>query len=142
VCDHSWPTIGVRLVKSNGSNKLCKWRKRTAASWLLCSSAAGRAGGDTCIRSDLCLVLDPTRASTDAVGAVKMEYLEKTPIDFDIQVYQTLPLYVRSGCSLREGVVLPRRRRPVELAYRTIRAFEDFRPRYQYYLDEVARVGS
>ena len=129
---------------SNGLQQVVQMVKedsRLLAAVLFGSRARGEATPASDV--DLCLVLDPTRASRDAVGAVKMEYLEKTPTDFDIQVYQTLPLYVRRRV-LAEGKVLFCRDEDAlyELAYRTIRAFEDFRPRYQYYLDEVARVGS
>jgi uncharacterized protein len=92
---------------------------------------------------DLCLVLDATHTDADTVGSVKLDYLEGTPDSFDIQVYQSLPLYVRKRV-LAAGKVLYCRDDDAlyELARQTIREFEDFRPRYQYYLDEVARAGS
>ena len=131
-------------MKPNGLQEavnMAKEDSRLLAAVLFGSRARGEATPTSDV--DLCLVLYPTRASRDAVGAVKMEYLEKTPTDFDIQVYQTLPLYVRRRV-LAEGKVLFCRDEDAlyELAYRTVRDFEDFRPRYQYYLDEVARVGS
>ena len=92
---------------------------------------------------DVCLVLDPQRAREDTSGEVRLEYLEATPSSFDVQVYQRLPLYVRRRV-LAEGKVLYCRDEDAlyDLAYQTIREFEDFRPRYQCYLDEVARAGS
>ena len=92
---------------------------------------------------DVCLVLAPTRVDTDTVGSVKLDYLKDTPGAFDVQVYQGLPLYVRRRV-LAEGKVLFCRDDDTlyELALRTAREFEDFRPRYQCYLDEVARAGS
>jgi predicted nucleotidyltransferase len=104
-----------------------------------------RARGEPLTASDvdLCLVLDPKRADADTVAGVRLEYLVDTPACFDIQVYQGLPIYVRRRV-LAEGKVLFCRDEDAlyDIAYRTIQAFEDFRPRYQQYLDEVASAGS
>ncbi len=91
---------------------------------------------------DVCLVLDPQTAC-DNTGEVRLEYLEATPPSFDVQVYQRLPLYVRRRV-LAEGKVVycDREDALYDSARQTIREFEDFRPRYQCYLDEVARAGS
>ena len=103
-----------------------------------------RARGDATRFSDvdLCVVLDPTRSDAGTAAAVKLAYLDTTPGAFDIQVYQNLPIYVRKRV-LAEGRVLYCRDDDAlyELARCTIREFEDFRPRYQHYLDEVARAG-
>ena len=92
---------------------------------------------------DLCVVLDPTRADSRSAASVKLAYLGATPGAFDIQVYQSLPIYVRKRV-LAEGRVVYCRDDDAlyALARRTIGEFEDFRPRYQCYLDEVARAGS
>ncbi len=94
---------------------------------------------------DVCLVLDPCRTSgTGAAAAeVRLEYLATTPEGFDIRVFQQLPLYIRRRV-LREGRVLYSRDEEAlyELAYRTAKAFEDFRHRYRYYLEQVAHAGS
>ena len=91
---------------------------------------------------DLCIVLDPSQADASTAASVKLAYLEATPGTFDIQVYQSLPIYVRKRI-LAEGRVVYCRDEDAlyALARRTIREFEDFRPRYQCYLDEVARAG-
>lgn len=91
---------------------------------------------------DVCLVLDPQTAR-DTTAEIRLAYLEATPPTFDVQVYQRLPLYVRRRV-LAEGKVLycDREDALYDLARQTIREFEDFRPRYQCYLDEVARGGS
>jgi hypothetical protein len=88
-------------------------------------------------------VLDPQRVRSDITAEVRLEYLEATPTSFDVQVYQRLPLYVRRRV-LAEGKVLYCRDEDAlyDLARQTIREFEDFRPRYECYLDEVARAGS
>jgi len=58
-------------------------------------------------------------------------------------VFPLLPLFVRSRV-LREGSVLLTRDDDAlyELAARTVRAFEAFKPTYRAYLSEVLRAGS
>ncbi len=58
-------------------------------------------------------------------------------------MFQRLPLYVQSRV-LREGRVLFVRDEDAlyEAAFRTVRAWELFRPRYEAYLAEVARGRS
>ena len=72
---------------------------------------------------------------------IKIEYLAEA--DLDIQVFQQLPLYVRHRV-LKEGQVVFSRDDDAlyELAYRTARAFERFKPIYHTYLDEVAGARS
>ena len=61
----------------------------------------------------------------------------------DIQVFQTLPLYIRQRV-LKEGRVLFCRDEDAlyTLALRTVKDFADFERMYRRYLEEVARVGS
>ena len=58
-------------------------------------------------------------------------------------MFPLLPLFVRSRV-LREGSVLLTRDDDAlyELAARTVRAFEAFKPTYRAYLSEVLRAGS
>lgn len=102
------------------------------------SAARGEAGpaSDT----DLCLVLDPSVAGEEDSPDTRLAYFEASPTDrVDIRVFQQLPIYVRQRV-LQDGAVLFCRdeARLYELAYRTVQAYEDFRPRYRRYLDEVA----
>ena len=115
--------------------------QRVLAVLLFGSRARGEATGSSDV--DLCVVLDPARTDAGTAVSVRMTYLEGTPDAFDIQVYQSLPIYVRKRV-LAEGRVVYCRDDDAlyALARRTIREFEDFRPRYQSYLDEVARAGS
>ena len=89
--------------------------------------------------SDLCLVLAPVRRTAAQMSAKRLEYLQE--VDLDVQVFQQLPLYIRQRV-LRDGRVLFVRDEDhlYEVAFRTIQAFEDFRPRYEAYLNEVSRV--
>jgi hypothetical protein len=99
------------------------------------------ARGEQTERSDidLCLVLQPARYASLELSRIKLEYLGE--VDLDVQVFQQLPLYVRHRV-LREGRVVFSRDDDVlyDLAFRTARAFERFKPIYQTYLDEVARA--
>ena len=101
------------------------------------------ARGETSAASDVdvCLVLTPERRTAAQMSEQRLEYVQD--FDLDIQVFQQLPLYIRQRV-LKDGRVLFVRDEDqlYELAYRTVQAFEDFRPRYQAYLDEVARARS
>ena len=98
------------------------------------------ARGDDSAASDIdvCLVLEPEKRTAAQMSAKRLEYLQE--VDLDVQVFQQLPLYIRQRV-LKDGRVLFVRDedRLYELAFRTVQAFEDFRPRYQAYLREVSR---
>lgn len=100
------------------------------------SHARGDARPDSDI--DVCLMLEMARYEPLALSEKKLEYLALT--DADVQVFQQLPLYIRHRV-LKEGKFLFVRDedRLYELAFRTAQAWEDFRPYYRRYLDEVAR---
>ena len=100
------------------------------------SHARGEASPTSDI--DVCLVLGSDVCSGVAMGEKRLEYLAIA--DLDVVVFQQLPLPIRSRV-LREGRVLFVRDEDTlyDLAIRTVRAFERFRPYYRMYLDEVAR---
>ncbi len=102
-----------------------------------------QARGEATARSDVdvCVVLAPGCASLEEQVGARLRYL---PLgDLDIRVFQQLPLYVRRRV-LREGQVLFCRDPDTlyQLAYRTAKDFEDFKPRYRYYLEQVALARS
>ncbi|MGD8986124.1 MAG: nucleotidyltransferase domain-containing protein [Desulfobacteraceae bacterium] len=86
---------------------------------------------------DICLVLRPGDYSDLRLSEKKLEYLKS--FDMDIQVYQQLPVYMKTRV-LREGSVLFCRDEDMlyEVAYRTAQAYEDFKHIYYSYLEEVA----
>jgi hypothetical protein len=92
---------------------------------------------------DLCLVLAPNPLPFEpaALSHKRLDYLKD--FSFDIQIFQQLPIYVRRRV-LKEGRLLFVRdeSRLYELAIRTAQAFEDFRPIYLSYLEEIQRAGS
>ena len=97
------------------------------------------ARGEATTRSDLdvCLVLRGSRRSRHDLAAKRVTYLGD--VDLDVQVFQALPLYIRTRV-LKEGRVLLCRDEDAlyEVAFVTIRAFERFKRTYHAYLDEVA----
>ena len=107
---------------------------------LAISLFGGQARGDAGPGSDVdvCVVLEARAPSRIEASHKRLDYLAGR--DLDVKIFQQLPLYIRSRV-LKEGRVLFVRDedRLYELAYRTARAFEDFRPYYQAYLDAVAR---
>ncbi|MGQ0811995.1 MAG: type VII toxin-antitoxin system MntA family adenylyltransferase antitoxin [Nitrospiraceae bacterium] len=93
--------------------------------------------------TDVCLVLPPEKDLKTDQAVVLEEYLHDAGSRLDIRVFQQLPLYIRSRV-LREGVVLFCNDEDAlyALAYRTAQAYEDFKPLYRLYLEQVADAGS
>jgi len=86
---------------------------------------------------DVCLVLYPKKHAKLSLSRKKLEYLT----DFnktDIQVYQQLPIYIRARI-LKEGKVLFCKNEDTlyDIAFETIKDFNDFEPRYKTYLEGV-----
>jgi len=100
------------------------------------SAARGDAGVASDV--DVCLVLMPEHRLAPHLSSKRLEYLQE--VDFDIQVFQQLPIYIRQRV-LKDGRILFVRDedRLYQVAFRTVQAFEDFRPRYQAYLDALLR---
>lgn len=98
------------------------------------SVARGEAGADSDV--DVCLILYPQ--ARDRAREVRLRYLDLA--DLDLKVFQSLPLYVRQRV-LKEGQVLLCKDEDLlyEVAYRTVQAFEDFKPAYRLYLEAVER---
>ncbi len=98
------------------------------------SMARGEAGADSDV--DVCLVLYPQ--ARDRARAARLRYLDLA--DLDLRAFQSLPLYVRRRV-LKEGQVLLCKDEDLlyEVAYRTVQAFEDFKPAYRLYLEAVER---
>ena len=90
---------------------------------------------------DICLVLAGAVTRRLEFSEKKLEYLALGGLD--VHVFQQLPLYVRQRV-LAQGKVLHVKDadRLYEVAFRTIRAFEDFRHEYIEYLKAVSHAGS
>lgn len=100
------------------------------------SAARGEAGARSDV--DVALVLDSTRRTRAQLAEKRLTYLGD--VDLDVQVFQELPLYVRTRV-LRDARVLFCRNEEAlyEVAFATIRTFERFKRTYRAYLDEVER---
>jgi hypothetical protein len=92
-----------------------------------------RAGSDV----DVCLVLEDKRLDTLGQSQKRIAYLAS--YDFDIQIFQQIPLHLRVRV-LREGKVLFCRDEDklYAMAFRTAQHFEDFRHIHEGYLEAVA----
>lgn len=109
---------------------------RVLAVLLYGSRARGDARPDS--DTDVCIVLFPETAG-EGGAEVQLDYGRFDALD--VRVFQRLPLYIRQRV-LKDGKVLLVKDEDelYEIAFRTVRAFEDFRPFYRAYLEEVARA--
>lgn len=96
------------------------------------SYARGEVAGDV----DLCMVMFPDKVSEGFDKRIKYSQRE----GLDVQVFQDLPLYIRKRV-LREGKVLHFKDEDLlyDIAIKTAKEFELFRPRYELYLEGVAK---
>ena len=87
---------------------------------------------------DICIVLND-KLDDLTMSHKKLEYLSL--VDYDISIFQQLPLYIRQRV-IREGIVLFCRNedRLYELVFKTIKEFKDFKPIYDEYLEGVAHA--
>jgi hypothetical protein len=85
---------------------------------------------------DVCLVLRDTLEPIK-ISRKKLEYLAEFP-ELDIQIFQQLPIYIRVRV-LKEGKVVFCRDEDMlyDLAIKTMKEFEDFKPIYYEYLKGV-----
>ncbi len=127
---------GHRMRNRDLENLLQRVREdpEVLAVMLFGSMARGEAGADSDV--DVCLVLYPQ--ARDRARAARLRYLDLA--DLDLRAFQSLPLYVRRRV-LKEGQVLLCKDEDLlyEVAYRTVQAFEDFKPAYRLYLEAVER---
>jgi len=97
------------------------------------------ARGDAHTQSDVdvCLVLQEDPAGTLSCSQQRLTYLGSS--ELDVHIFQQLPLHLRTRV-LREGRVLFCRDDTAlyEIAFKTVREFEDFRHIHEDYLEAVA----
>lgn len=87
---------------------------------------------------DVCIVLND-KLDDLTMSHKKLEYLSL--VDYDISIFQQLPLYIRQRV-IREGRVLfcGNEDRLYELVFKTIKEFKDFKPIYDEYLEGVSHA--
>ena len=85
---------------------------------------------------DICILLNK-KYNTSYLAKKKLEYLKGLPDKYDVQIYQLLPLYIRTRI-LKEGKILYTKdiKKIYNIAYETIKDFEDFK---RYYYDYINR---
>jgi len=98
------------------------------------SAARGKEFSDI----DLCIVLNKQKSNL-SMSEKRLKYLSIAGDRFDIQIFQQLPIYLRSKI-LGEGKVIFCRneKRLYELAFSNMKEFEDFKKLYRAYLEAVA----
>lgn len=104
--------------------------KDISAVMLFGSYARGEPARDI----DVCLVLYPKKISKGFDKRIEYSGIE----NLDVSVFQDLPLYVRPSV-LKEGVVLHCKNEDLlyDIAIKTVKEFELFRPKYEMYLEGV-----
>jgi predicted nucleotidyltransferase len=108
---------------------------RILAVLLFGSQARGDSRPDS--DTDVCLVLSASADSPEEGPQTHLDYLAFS--DLDVRVFQRLPLYIRQRV-LKDGKVLHVKNEDdlYEIAFRTVRAWEHFRPFYLQYLQQTA----
>lgn len=88
---------------------------------------------------DICMVLLPNKHDPAALSHKRLEYL--SICDFDIHIYQQLPIYLRHRI-IKEGKVLFCRNEDMlyDIAFKAAQEFEDYKHIYHEYLEKVARA--
>lgn len=85
---------------------------------------------------DICIALD---AAAESVSSrTRRAYLRD--VELDVNIFQVMPLHLRRR-ALKEGRVLFCRDEDAlyQLAFKTAREYEDFRPIHEAYLEAVSR---
>ena len=82
---------------------------------------------------DICLYIDDEEKN---LSKIRLELLKKFNENFDIQMFQLLPLYVQIEVLKGKILYVKEEDRIYEIAYETIEEYEDF---YPFYLDYINR---
>jgi predicted nucleotidyltransferase len=89
--------------------------------------------------ADICIVLIPKKYDHIELSHIKLKY--SSIADFDINIFQQLPLYIRHRV-LKEGRILFCKDEELlySIALRAAKDFEDFRHIYRDYLEVIAHA--
>ncbi|MDH5459415.1 MAG: nucleotidyltransferase domain-containing protein [Candidatus Bathyarchaeia archaeon] len=88
---------------------------------------------------DLCIVLQPKKFDNLFMTNKRLEYLDLVPDKYDIQIFQQLPVFIRTRI-LRDGKLLLNKDYDTmfRVALNTIKEFDLFRKHYYYCIESVA----
>jgi hypothetical protein len=94
------------------------------------------ARGEEARDVDLCLVLFPDKARKGLDKRIEYSYYDM----IDVQVFQDLPLYMRPRI-IKEGKLLHVKNEDLlyDVAIETAKEYELYRPKYEMYLDSIAK---
>ncbi|OPY21324.1 MAG: Nucleotidyltransferase domain protein [Methanobacterium sp. PtaU1.Bin097] len=94
------------------------------------------ARGEEARDVDLCLVLFPDKARKGLDKRIEYSYYDM----IDVQVFQDLPLYMRPRI-IKEGKLLHVKDEDLlyDVAIETAKEYELYRPKYEMYLDSIAK---
>ena len=111
-----------------------KHDKDIVAVMLFGSYARGDNSPDSDI--DICLVLD-NNLEKSALSSKRLQYSSNN--NMDVQIFQALPIYIRTRV-IKEGKILfvANEELLYEIAMKNIQEYEDYKPFYFDYLDQVA----
>jgi len=86
---------------------------------------------------DICIIVQPKSFDALSLSKKRLEYLTDFP-EYDVRIFQQLPLYVRIRV-LKEGKIVFCRDEDAlyDLAVGVVREFEYFKPIYKTYLEGV-----
>ncbi len=87
---------------------------------------------------DVCIVLYPGKYENLYLSEKKLELMVALP-DFDVQIFQQLPMYIRVRVLKGEVIFCRDEKMLYEVAVQTIKEFEDYKKIYDEYLQGVAR---
>ena len=88
---------------------------------------------------DVCIVLKPKKFSNLFISNKKLEYLELCPDNYDIQIFQQLPVFIKVRV-LKEGKFLLNKdyKSMTKIALNTFREFDLFKRHYYFCIKGIA----
>lgn len=88
---------------------------------------------------DVCLILKPKKFTKLFMSKKRLEYLKSLPNNYDIQIFQQLPVFIRIRI-LKEGKILLNKNyeETFKVALNSIKEFELFKKHYFYCIKSAA----
>jgi hypothetical protein len=129
----------IKEIIESGLNRLLqKATADTDVLALILFGSAARNESNSLSDVDVCVLLNKNYDAL-AMSHKRLEYLSIS--DFDISIFQQLPLYLKHRVT-KEGKVLFCRDedRLYKLVFKTIKEFEDFKPIYNEYLKTIVHA--